>query len=101
MLPVLPGPGSMEWTVDELSRLPWVFPPSVAVRVDMSVRPTPDEVVPEIPPAHWLQQTRTSPHPFPGLHHSPLPADRLREAFLVCKREHTTPKSAKTVRPSP
>src|SRR5436190_12544498 len=101
MLPVRPGLGSMESTVDEPCRLPWVFPPSVAARVDMSVPPTPVEVVREIPPARLLQQTRTSPHHFPGLRHSPLSADRLREAFLACKREHTTPKGAKTVRPSP
>jgi hypothetical protein len=93
MLPVPPGPGSMEWTVDELSPLPWVFPPSVAVRVDMSVRPTPDEVVREIPPVRSLQQTQTSPRQFPELHHSPLPADTLRGESLVCKREQTTPKA--------
>jgi hypothetical protein len=80
----------MEWTIDELFHLPWVSPPSVAVRVDMSVRPTPDEVVREIPPARSLQQTQTSPRQFPGHHHSPLPADRLRGESLVCKREHTT-----------
>src|SRR4051812_15150606 len=101
VLPGPRGPGSMEWTVDELSPPPWVFPPSVAVRADMSVRPTPDEVVREIPPARSLQQTQTSPRQFPGLHHSPLPAGKLHEEFLVCKREHTTPKSAKTVQFSP
>src|SRR5262249_20754021 len=96
-----PGLGSMRLKVDELCRLPWVFPPSGAVRVDMFVRPAPVEAVREIPQLLQLKLPQTLRRRSLELRRWPWSADKLRKASLVCKRGHTTPKSAKTVQPSP
>ncbi len=100
-LPGPPGPGSMESKADVLCLLPWEFPPSLPVGVDSSAAITPREVVREIPPAPRLRSPQTSLHQFPERRYCALPADRLPEGFPVCRRERTTPKSAKTIQPSP
>src|SRR5262249_13423541 len=101
VLPVPPGPGLMESTIVLPCLPPWVFPPSVAVWVDMSAPAIPHEVGPGIHPGPQLQSPRTSPRQHLGRRRWPSQYDRLREASLVCRRGHTTLKSAKTVQSSP
>src|SRR5713226_2932578 len=101
---VHPGPlgrGSWGSKVGGPFRLPSVSLPSVAVGVDISAAPAPHEAVREISPGPQLRSPGTLPRQLPGLRRSPWLADTLPRGFLVCRREHTTPRIAKSVQPSP
>src|SRR4029077_3926502 len=100
---VHPGPlghECKESRVGGLSHLPSGSPPSVAVGVGSSPAPAPREAVREISPGPQLRSPGTSPRQLLGLRGSPWRADRLPRELLVCRREHTTPRIAKSVQPS-
>jgi hypothetical protein len=90
-----------ESKVGGLSRLPSVSLPSVAVGVDIAAAPAPRGAVREISPGLQLRSPGTLPRQLPGLRRSPWPADTPPRGFLVCRCEHTTPRIAKSVQPSP
>src|SRR5262249_11342310 len=83
------------------SRHPSEFPLSVPPGVDTSVAPTPREAAQETSPILLLPLPQTSLRLFPELRHWSWLTDRLLEGPPTYTREHTTPKSAKSVQPSP
>src|ERR1700735_3655891 len=96
-----PGPESMESKAGASCRHPSESPPSVPAGVDMFVAPAPREAGRETSPCHLSPLPQTSPRLFPELRHWPWLTDRLPGGSPIYKREHTNPKSAKTVQPSP
>src|SRR4051794_25151978 len=101
MLPGPRGPELMESKVGASCRRPSGFPPCVPSVVDMSVPPAPCEAGPEMPPRLRPPLRQMSPHLFLVLHYWPGLTDRLHAQCPACKRAHTNPRTAKSVRSSP
>src|SRR5215510_13668530 len=84
-----------------------IFPPPFGIStfrapgVDTSVAPTPREAAQETSPILLLPLPQTSLRLFPELRHWPWLTDRLLGGSPAYTREHTNPKSAKSVQPSP
>src|ERR1700704_5146943 len=89
----------MESRADDFSHPLSVSPPSAAVGADSTAAPIPLGAGREIPRHPLLRWPRRSPRRYPERRHSVWPTRRRPEAFLVCRRGHTIPKTATFVLP--